>query len=174
MNFKILKIIFLIFFFINKPVNAIEKIAYIDIDLLLNQSIAGKLITKKIEKKYNNDLNDFKDKETKLLDEEKKIVSQKNVLTEDEYTKKVKDFKNKVKKFNNEKNVSIKKINEIRSKSTNILIKNINPIIEEYAKNNSIDIILSKNTILIARSDLEITDEILKILNDKIKEIKID
>ena len=48
MNFKILKIIFLIFFFINKPVNAIEKIAYIDIDLLLNQSIAGKLITKKI------------------------------------------------------------------------------------------------------------------------------
>ena len=33
-----------------------EKIAYIDIDKLLNDSIAGKLITKKIENKYKADL----------------------------------------------------------------------------------------------------------------------
>ena len=37
-----------------------------------------------------------------------------------------------------------------------------------------IDIILPKDSILIARSDLEITNIILKLLNEKIKEIKID
>ena len=47
-------------------------------------------------------------------------------------------------------------------------------MIENYAKNNSIDIILPKRNILIAKSELEITDEILKLLNEKIKEIKID
>ena len=66
------------------------------------------------------------------------------------------------------------KINEIKAKSTSILIKNINPLIEDYAKENLIDIILPKDSILIARSDLEITEIILKLLNDKIKEIKID
>ena len=65
-------------------------------------------------------------------------------------------------------------LNQIKNKSTSILIKNINPIIEDYAKNKSIDIILSKKFILLAKSDLEITDEILKILNEKIKEIKFE
>ena len=107
------------------------------------------------------------------MKEEKEILSQKNILSSDEYNKKVLEFKKKLKILKIKKK-SINKINEIKSKSTTILIKNINPLIEDYAKQNLIDIILPKDNILIARSDLEITDIILKLLNEKIKEIKID
>ena len=151
-----------------------EKIAYIDIDKLLNDSIAGKLITKKIENKYKADLETFKNTESELAKEEKEILSQKNILSSEEFNKKVSNFKKKVKDFRGQQKNSRNKINEIKTKSTSILIKNINPLIEDYAKKNLIDIILPKDSILIARSDLEITEIILKLLNDKIKEIKID
>ena len=175
MIFKFIKIfIFIILFLFQNNVFAQEKIAYIDIDKLLNDSIAGKLITKKIENKYKTDLEIFKNTESQLAKEEKEILAQKNILSSDEFNKKVSNFKNKVKDFRNKKKASSDKLNKIKSKSTSILIKNINPLIEEYAKNNMIDIILPKDSILIARSDLEITNIILKLLNDKIKEIKID
>lgn len=175
MIFKLIKVLFFfIIFQFQNLVFAEDKIAYIDIDKLLNQSIAGKLITKKIENKYKSDLETFKKTETELAKEEKDILSQKNILSSDEYNKRVLKFKKKLKEFREKKNNSINKINEIKSKSTTILIKNINPLIEDYAKQNLIDIILPKDSILIARSDLEITDIILKLLNEKIKEIKID
>ena len=175
MIFKFIKIFtLLILFLFQNTVFANEKIAYIDINKLLNDSIAGKLITKKIENKYKNDLEIFKNTEAQLAKEEKEILAQKNILSSDEFNKKVLNFKNRVKDFRDKKKASNDKIKEIRSKSTSVLIKNINPLIEEYAKNNMIDIILPKDSILIARSDLEITNIILKLLNEKIKEIKID
>ncbi len=174
----ILKFVKILFFFIalqyQSNLSAQEKIVYIDIDKLLNESIAGKLITKKIENKFKKDLEVFKKTETELSKEEKEILAQKNILSSDEYNKKVKQFKIKLKEFNNQKNESRNKINEIKTKSTTILIKNINPLIEDYAQQNLIDIILPKDSILIAKSNLEITDIILELLNEKIKEIKID
>ena len=67
-----LVIFFLFFFNVFNIVQAAGKIAYIDIDFLLNQSIAGKSITKKLETQYNNDIAKFKIAEKKLIDEENK------------------------------------------------------------------------------------------------------
>ena len=167
-------IFFLFFFYSFNIVQASEKIAYLDIDFLLNQSLAGKSITKKIETQYKKDIEKFKITEKKLMDEEKKIISQKNILSQDEFNKKIDELKNKVKVFNERKSNSLKLLNEIKNKSTSILIKAINPLIENYAKENTIDIILPKSNILIAKSELEITDQILKLLNEKIKEIIIE
>ena len=171
---KKFKIFFLFFFIIFNPLHAEEKIAYIDIEFLLNESIAGKLITSKLETQYKSNIEKFKLSEKKLIEEEKNIISKKNILSEVEFNKKIETFKKKIVIFRQEKNNSMNELNQIKNKSTSILIKNINPIIENYAINKSIDIILSKKYILLAKSDLDITDEILKILNEKIKEIKFE
>ena len=83
-------------------------------------------------------------------------------------------LKNKVKVFNEHRSNSLKLLNEIKNKSTSILIKAINPLIENYAKENTIDIIFPKSNILIAKSELEITAQILELLNEEIKEIIIE
>jgi outer membrane protein len=169
------KLIFFLFIFYSfNIVHAAEKIAYIDIDFLLNQSIAGKSITKKLETQNRKDIEQFKITEKKLMDEEKKLISQKNVLSQDDFKKKINELKNKVKLFNERRSNSLKLLNEIKNKSTSILLKTINLLIQNYAKENTIDIILSKSAILIAKSELEITDQILELLNEKIKEIIIE
>ena len=48
----------------------------------------------------------------------------------------------------------------------NFLIK-INPIIREYMKNNSIDILLEKKQIYIGKSSVNITEDIIELINKK-------
>ena len=45
----------------------------------------------------------------------------------------------------------------------------INPLIQEYMEKNSIDIVIDKKHIFIAKSDHDITKDILEIVNNKIK-----
>ena len=45
------------------------------------------------------------------------------------------------------------------------------PILEEYAKSNSIDIILKKDNVLIGKTNLDISQNILELYNKKVKKI---
>ena len=65
-------------------------------------------------------------------------------------------------------------MNKMRIGATNKLISKLSPILEEYAKQNSISLILQKKNIVMGKKEIEITDEILSITNEKIKNIKID
>ena len=52
-------------------------------------------------------------------------------------------------------------------------LKQINPIIEAYMKKNSIDILIEKKNIFIAHSNYDITDDIIKNIDENINDIII-
>ena len=54
------------------------------------------------------------------------------------------------------------------------LLKQLNPILAEYSKNNNISIIMRKKDLVIARSDLDITIQIIELVNSKVKKIKLN
>ena len=53
-------------------------------------------------------------------------------------------------------------------------VKLINPILAEYSKNNTIDLIVDKKNIIIGKNSLDITNDILIIIDENIKKIKLD
>ena len=61
---------------------------------------------------------------------------------------------------------------EFKKKATRFenFLKQINPIIQEYMKTNSIDIVLDKKQIFIGSSKNDITQDILDLVNKKFKE----
>ncbi|MDC3099873.1 OmpH family outer membrane protein, partial [Candidatus Pelagibacter sp.] len=65
-------------------------------------------------------------------------------------------------------------INKLRIGATNKLISQLSPILQEYAKKNSVSLILQKKNIVMGKKEIEITDEILEITNKEIKNIKIN
>ena len=65
-------------------------------------------------------------------------------------------------------------INKLRREATGKLISKLSPILQEYAKKNSISLILQKKNIIMGKKEIEITEEILSITNNKIKDIKIN
>ena len=75
--------------------SAEDKIVYIDLDTVMNQSIVGKEQIELIENKRAEISKNFELKAKELKDEEIQIISQKNLLKKEDYEKKVTDFKKK-------------------------------------------------------------------------------
>ena len=65
-------------------------------------------------------------------------------------------------------------VSEQRSKARTELLKNLNPIIKEYMKKKNIRMVLDKKSMLLADESLDITQDIVKILNSKLKSIKLN
>ena len=86
----------LIFFFITISQSSSE-IVYIDINKILNESNAGKKALGELEENINKRNEFFSSTEKKLINEEKKIMKQKNILSEEDFNKKLIDLSNKVK-----------------------------------------------------------------------------
>lgn len=143
----------------------------IDINFIMNNSIAGKKILENLDKKNKIEIQKLKDIEKNLKSAKEKIISQKNILNQEEFNKKVEDHQLKVVNYQSKKNKSLDLMNKRKLELTNKLLKSINEIIINFAKQNSIDVILKKETILVSQSNVDITKEILELINKNIKNI---
>tara|TARA_B110000027_G_scaffold119578_1_gene132371 strand:+ start:4705 stop:5205 length:501 start_codon:yes stop_codon:yes gene_type:complete len=147
-----------------------SQIAYIDMELILNQSFIGKKYTDKLDVNKKRLLETIKKDEKLLLNEKKLLITQKNVLNEEDYNTKLKLLKIKV---NDHNNLKKNRLDDLRNKSFDMtakLLKLINPIIEKYASKNSISILLQKKNIVIGDTNLDITPKILELVNQTVKE----
>ena len=165
---------FLVFFILLTPAYANERIVYLDVEKIMQQSVAGKSIIAQIKKKRESTIAKLKSKEKDILEKEKKIISQKNVLNDEEFKKKLKDLRNDISNFQNEIIKNDKKIVQLRVSASTKLLKKVTPILEEYSKKNSISIIVQKKNIVMGKKEQDITKDILEIVNQKVKNIKID
>ena len=93
------KIIYIIIFFIiSLPSYSSEKIVYLDVEKIMQESIAGKAIIAKIKKKRETSISQFKKKEKEIFEKEKKLISQKNILNEEEFKKKIQNLRSDISK----------------------------------------------------------------------------
>ena len=164
----------LLFLTISFPSYSNEKIVYLDVEKIMQESVAGKSIISKLKKKRESSISQFKKKEKDIIDKEKKLIAQKNVLNKDEFQKKLKDLRNEISKYQKDRNKVANEIATIRVKASKRLISKLTPILEEYSKKNSIKIIIQKKHIVMGKKEDDITNEILDLVNQKITNIKID
>ena len=140
----------------------------------MNQSIAGKSLNNQLDKIHKTNLGEFKKNEEDLKKEEVLILSQKNVLSEEDYKNKVNLFKEKLNGYKKNRQEKIDSVTKKRMNSTANLLKEINPILSDYSKKNGISIILRKQDIVLARTDLDITKQIIEAIDLKIKKINLN
>lgn len=156
----------LIFFYLIGNAFAIEKIVYLDLDYILSNSNKGKNILSDLDKKNNENIKILKSKEEILKTEEENLLKQKNIISNEAYNEKVKNLQNKVKIFRSEKNQLVTEFKKNRENKINDFIKIVDNILGEYVKANSIDLVLNKKDIIMGKNSFNITEEILKKVNE--------
>ena len=164
--------LFLVFFTLSYAEE--QKIVYLNVDKIMQQSIAGKSIKKQLENLYNKNLEKFKKNDEILKNKEKKLIAQKNILSQEDFQKELSSLRKEIIIFQKEQVKARDDINKLRIGATNILISQLSPILQEYAKKNSVSLILQKKNIVMGKKEIEITDEILEITNKEIKNININ
>ena len=170
-KYKILIYFFLIL--IQTTYSYSQNIAYANLDLIIQNSEVGKKIISYFSDKNEKMINEFKANEKIIRDKEKSLISQKNVIEPDEYIKKIEIIKKEIQEFNNKSKKQLRELNQEKETVSKSFLIEVNKILKEYAEKNKIDIIFSSKQMLIGKSSLDLTENILKSVNKKIKNFEI-
>ena len=171
-KFKLYKLI--IIFTLITSVSKAQNLVYANLEMIVNTSEVGKKIISNFSKKNEKLLKEFKIGEEKIKEKEKKLISQKNILQDDEYIKKINQLKDEVNVFNESNKKKLNELNSNRDKILDSFLKEIKKTLSDFAEQNNIDLILSSNQIIIGKSNLDVTKDILIIVNRKITNFEIE
>jgi len=164
----------LLFILISVPGYSSEKVVYLDLEKIMQQSTAGKSIIAQLKKKRESSISKFKKREQEISDKEKKLISQKNVLSKEEFESKIIELRKDISNYQKDRNKTSNEIAKSRVKASTKLINELTPILEDYSNKNSIRIIVQKKNIIMGKKEDDITDDILKLINQSVKSIKLD
>jgi len=142
-----------------------KDLVVVDIDFIIKNSKNGKAIIDDLNEKNKKLIDKFQKQEKIFKDKETDLLAKKNILPQGEFNNSVNQFRNEINEFNINKQ---KKLNEFNKEKTNKyaeLFSYINDFLVNYSKENNIKVIIDKKNILISRNDIDITKDILNIIN---------
>ena len=173
---KFIKKIFIISFIIicSQQTLIADMPHYLDFKFILNQSDAGKKAQTFLKNKLEKGIKDLKNKEKKIQEEDRTIIAQKKIISAEDYRKKVTDLRTKVASLQKERNSLLRSVDKQRKQARTELLKNLNPIIKDYMNEKKIKMVVDKKGILVADEDLDITKNVISLLNNKLKSIKLN
>ena len=168
---KFFKFFFITIFFlnVNSYLQANEKIAFININYIINNSNIGKSTLKKLESINKKNIKTLQSQQKKIKDENDEIQKIKNVISKEELKKKVAIHKNNISKFNSTKSDLAKSLMELKKKDMLKIVEKIAPLVQNYMEEKSINVVLKDEALYISKSNYDITKDILEIVNKELK-----
>jgi len=163
-----LRLIYFIIFFILNIISSIivaQTIVVVNIQSLIDSNTMYQSIINEMNKSQKIYLDNFEKKENELTTLLKEIENSKLILNENEINLKITDYNNKLNDFT-------KLIDDFNSHYQNEIIvirenvlKEIIVLLENYAIDNNVDLVLDSTSYLIASNSLDITTNINKQLS---------
>ena len=166
---KIIYILIIILIFNLNLAHSNDKVSFINLDLLIQQTNIGKLILKDIEQINKKNTESLKIKESELKSIEDDIKKKKNIISKDEFENEVFRLRQNIKKFKNYKNKLVSEIENKKNNDIKEFFTKVNPIIQNYMDNNSIDILLERKNVFMSKNSSDITEKLIVEINKKFK-----
>ena len=170
---KIFVVTFLLLICTFSSTFAEQKIVVLDMTYVLNQSKAGKGAQDFLKKSLSDNQKKFKEIENNLKKEEGDLLGKKTVLSKEEYQKKTDVLRKKVIDYQSQRRAALDKITTQRSESRKILIDKLDPILNEYIKENDISLVIDKKHMLGGKPEHDITKVIIEKLNKELPSLNL-
>ena len=157
---------FLLIIFYSSSVDSTE-IATFKISYVIDNSLEFDKFLDKLDVLKNKMQNELLEDENELIKKKNKIEESKIIFSESKYNQQIEDynilansFKEKFGEFHNHINMNIEKNKEI-------VINEIIEIAKILSRNKNFDIILNEDQYFLASDDVDISKQIIEILNKK-------
>ena len=162
-----LTIFFLLIF--TKVTYSIDKIAILDLDSLLEKTNYGKKIIADLNLLNEQNLKSLQKIEADIKINQEDIKKQKNLLSEEELENKVNKLNADIIEFQKTKKNLVSNFNLKKKNKLDEFFKMIIPEIETYINEKDITLVFDKKNLFIANKKNNITDEIVRIIDEKLK-----
>lgn len=167
---KFFFISFLIYFFNILPLQSDDKVTFLNLDAVLNNSKIGKTIVQQLSELKENNSKNFNIEREKIKKKEEDLIAKQNILSKEEFNSKLSDLKKEIDIFNKEKNIKIIDYEKLKKKELDKFIKRITPLIENYTIDNSISLVVNQKNIFIGNKKYDITRDIIDLVDNNLKE----
>ena len=157
-----------IFIFLIQNTNANNNFKFVNIDLIIKETKIGNEMLSKIDKIDKTNIEKLNSFEVELKKIENDIKLKKNVLSDLQFEKEVNNLKVRIAEYNKEKDLMVKKLNEIKKKELQLFFEKINPIIQNYMDINSIEMLFNSKNIFMGNKNSDLTKKLIDEINSKI------
>ena len=169
---KIIKIIFFLLIFqliFKNSFSAEQNLKFVDVDALIENTDIGKKILIKLNEIDQNNIKKLKVFENELKNQENQIKLKKNLISEDELKKEIDNLNLKFADYKKIKNDMITKLSETKKNESKKFFKIINPIIQNYMNENSVQIILNTKNIFMGNKKSDLTQILINEINNQLR-----
>ena len=158
----------------SKPMIAVKRIALVDLDGVLRNADANNRIRELLDEQRAKFQEEFRAVEVDLQQSERDLLSRRDLMVKEEYDKLVTAFQARVAELQKDIQYKRQSIDTAYQKALsgirNLAIEEVTKIASE----KKIDLILKRDSSVIFLPHLNISDEVLKRLNGRTKDARIE
>ena len=149
------------------------SIGVLDLNRVLLDSKAAKKAAEEIDEIAKNIENELKNSDSDIIKEQNKLIEAQSIMAPEAFELKRKEYEEKVQNYNIERQQKLMSVEKLVEKSRNEILDKLKPILEEMSEKKGITVILEKGTVLLNAETMDITDEVIKILNKELPKIEV-
>jgi len=150
------------------------KIAVVDVQEIFKQSKAASKLRDQLEAQKDALQKEFSKEEGGLRDQERELADKRGVLAADAFEQKRRDFQDKVAAFQKKAQERGRDLDQKFANGNNQVRKIMLEAVADVSEKNGYSAVLSRADLLIFDKSLDITDQVLKIVDQKLPEVKAD
>lgn len=149
------------------------KIAVVDVQQIVRNSLAAKDIAAQMEKKRLAYQSEITKQEEDLKKKDQDLSKQRGVLAPDAFDQKVKEFKTQAAEVQRTVQQRRSELDHAYGNALAVIQKGVYDIISKLSEERGFAIAIPTSQILFAKKDLDISDEVLKRLNVQLPKVTV-
>ena len=152
----------------------VRRVGLIDLNYVLRSAQATTTIRKLLDEKRNEFSAEFQEVETDLLQRERELNLKRSILSETDFNEALQAFQEEVAQVQKEIQFKRNSLDQAFQQAQENLRKITMEIVTGIATREQLDMVVNRDTALIFRPALNITEEVLFTLNEKTKNARIE
>lgn len=158
----------------NDPLLDVRRLGLIDMPYVLRNAAATSKVRELLDEKRAEFSVEFQEREADLLKRERELNLKQGILAPEDFNAEVQTFQNDVAAVQQEIQFKRNSLDKAFQQAQDNLRELALEIVTTIAKAQQLDMVLTKDAALIFRQDLNITQQVLEILNERTKNARIE
>ncbi len=151
----------------------IPIILVIDRNKILSESLAGKSVTEQAQKLQETIGKELEDEFTKIKTEQEQLNAQAALLSAEVLKTRTDKLSEKIRVYERNQQFKNTEFRASVSYATGKISESLTPILEQVLRERSATLLLDKSVTIFASSDVEVTADVMKRLDEKLKTVQL-
>ena len=151
-----------------------NQILVIDIEKIANESLAGKDMQAKIQKKQNKIQAQIEEKKTELTKKAQQLQEKKAKMPPAEFEEKANNLQNEIMVLDAKFQEDIEDLQKKQQKASQVIIDKVKDVASQLASKKDANLVVASNSVFYSSSKIDITTDVIKKLDSELKTVDID